>query len=393
MITKSFREVDPYYIEEYKLWEKFLEEKSYDEAMNHLLKSAEGDYAPALGALACHLFEGDIYPQNMEAAERYARRGAALGDDGSQLWLGQILKKKGNNEEALRWFTASGQQGQGWSAYLAGEMFEKGLGTKADLDEAIRWYRMSAKTTNFYASKAKKALERLNVTIFDGNEYLERAQAVIVPGNLSADELYNKGIGWKRSYDPEQLSYLMAAVIKKHPKAAKELGNLFCSSDAKSCGIYNEEMAEVFTLVAMDLYMELVDKGEVEGFYEVGLMYNSGKKMPRSGKVVIEKDLDLAEKYFRMGAERGHDGCQLWLGLTLKEKGRYQEALEWFMKAGEQGQGWASYLAGEMYEKGEGVSRDKKQAIYWYGESAKTNNFYAGKAKEALKRLQFRIFF
>ena len=224
---------------------------------------------------------------------------------------------------------------------------------------------------------------------FEENGYMNRVKMIQIPETLSSDELFSSSTWWERYYQTEKLSYLIAASIKGHRKAVKKLGTLFCSTDAENCGIYNEEAARFFMKLSLEWYMELVKEDDVEGYYEVGLIYNSGKKIHYTGEVVIEKDLDLAEQYFRKGAEKGHDGCQLWLGLTLKEKGRNQEALEWFVKAGEQGQGWASYLAGEMYEKGIGVPVDRRKALFWYGESAKTDNFYAEGAREALKRLKY----
>ena len=97
--------------------------------------------------------------------------------------------------------------------------------------------------------------------------------------------------------------------------------------------------------------------------------------------------MQLAEHCFRIGAEKGVDRCQLWLGMVLRETNRKEEALMWFIKAGNQNQGWAAYLAGEMYEKGEGTTKNMEKAINWYTISAKTSNAYAKDARKALNRL------
>ena len=126
--------------------------------------------------------------------------------------------------------------------------------------------------------------------------------------------------------------------------------------------------------------MKLVKEGDTEAMQEIGDMY-------RDGNCLIEKNIELAEMYYRMGAEKEHDGCQLWLGQVLREKGQKEEAIKWLQKSGEQGQGWAAYLVGLMYENGEGTQIDMSKAIEWYTKSAKTTNLYAENARKALRRL------
>lgn len=150
-----------YYKEQYEQYEVLLlDKKQYDEALKCLLNSAKGDYWEALDALAYQYFKGTVYNHDIKLAEQYARRGAILGYVGCQLWLGQILRETNRKKEALQWFVKSGKN-QGWSAYLAGEMYEKGEGTDKNLSKAIEWYTISAKTTNAYADDARSALKRL----------------------------------------------------------------------------------------------------------------------------------------------------------------------------------------------------------------------------------------
>lgn len=154
------QKTDSYYKENYNKWKTLFAKKEYEEALKYLLISAEGDYWEALHDLSYHYFRGNVYKHDVDLAEQYARRGAILGYVNCQLWLGQILRETGRKAEALQWFEKSGKH-QGWSAYLAGEMYEKGEGTEKDINKAIEWYTISAKTTNGYASNAREALRRL----------------------------------------------------------------------------------------------------------------------------------------------------------------------------------------------------------------------------------------
>ena len=47
-----------------------------------------------------------------------------------------------------------------------------------------------------------------------------------------------------------------------------------------------------------------------------------------------------------------------------------KQAVYWFTKAAEQGYANAQYNLGVMYANGEGVTRDHKQAVYWYTKAA-----------------------
>ena len=60
----------------------------------------------------------------------------------------------------------------------------------------------------------------------------------------------------------------------------------------------------------------------------------------------------------------------------------YQEALKWFLKAGEKGNGRASFQAGYFFEQGLGTSPNKYEARYWY---QKALNQGVEEAKEKLK--------
>lgn len=69
-------------------------------------------------------------------------------------------------------------------------------------------------------------------------------------------------------------------------------------------------------------------------------------------------------------AEQGQAIAQFDLGL-MYDKGEgviqdYKQAVHWFTKAAEQGLASAQYNLGVMYNKGEGVAQDYKKTVYWY---------------------------
>jgi TPR repeat protein len=54
------------------------------------------------------------------------------------------------------------------------------------------------------------------------------------------------------------------------------------------------------------------------------------------------------------------------LGLERYEKKSYRKAMEYLLKAAEEGMGKASIMIGELYEKGQGVEKSNQRALEWY---------------------------
>ncbi len=88
----------------------------------------------------------------------------------------------------------------------------------------------------------------------------------------------------------------------------------------------------------------------------------------------VEQDYEEALEWFRKAAEQGDLLAQYSLG-DMYENGNgveqdYEEALEWFRKAAEQGLSLAQYSLGLMYENGNGVEQDYEEAEKWFRKAA-----------------------
>ena len=62
-----------------------------------------------------------------------------------------------------------------------------------------------------------------------------------------------------------------------------------------------------------------------------------------------------------------------------------QEAVKWFRKAADLGNGVAMWNLGRCYEEGEGVEKSIDQTVYWYKKGADKDI----NCKQALKRLGY----
>ncbi|KOR28138.1 hypothetical protein TI04_11700, partial [Achromatium sp. WMS2] len=61
------------------------------------------------------------------------------------------------------------------------------------------------------------------------------------------------------------------------------------------------------------------------------------------------------------------------------------QAVAWYRKAAAQGNAYAQYSLGWMYENGRGVPQDDTQAVFWYRKAAAQGD---ADAKAALARLK-----
>ena len=59
------------------------------------------------------------------------------------------------------------------------------------------------------------------------------------------------------------------------------------------------------------------------------------------------------------------------------KKQEYVQAFYWYQKAAEQGNVWAQFRLGWLYDSGQGVTQDYNKAVYWYQKSAEQGNAYA----------------
>lgn len=116
--------------------------------------------------------------------------------------------------------------------------------------------------------------------------------------------------------------------------------------------------------------LELARKGEPSAQNRLGVMYLSGK--------VVPKNVPEGVKWVRAAAEQGLATAQLNLG-TLYEGGvgvpkDYAEAIKWFRLSANQGNAGAENGLGFLYEHGFGVVQNFADAMTWYHKAIDQNN-------------------
>ena len=119
-------------------------------------------------------------------------------------------------------------------------------------------------------------------------------------------------------------------------------------------------------VTALREWRPLAKQGNAEAQYNLGVMYDKGRGVPR--------DYAKALQWWRKAAEQGVAGAQYNLGI-MYDTGRgvpqdYAEAARWYRKAAGQGDATAQFNLGFMYSNGRGVPQDYVQAHMRYNLAA-----------------------
>jgi TPR repeat protein len=105
---------------------------------------------------------------------------------------------------------------------------------------------------------------------------------------------------------------------------------------------------------------------------------NSSTSYEEGVKFYESKDYARASSVFQKAAERGDAAAQYNLGV-MYDRGEGvahdpKQAVAWYRKAAEQGHASAQYLMGIMYDIGKEVAQDPKQAVSWWQKAAEQRN-------------------
>ena len=114
--------------------------------------------------------------------------------------------------------------------------------------------------------------------------------------------------------------------------------------------------------VALEKFRSAAAKGDTEGMYGLGAMYEHGSGVPREPAA--------AEKWYRLAAERGDVGARTKLGSLYVDgvivKRDYIEAAKWYRLAAAQADRFAQQELGALYFKGQGVAQNYVKAHMWF---------------------------
>ncbi len=139
----------------------------------------------------------------------------------------------------------------------------------------------------------------------------------------------------------------------------------------------NAEVKARLTLCQYNLYLDGARAAEVGDDLDTAVdLYT--KALSCKDNPLIQKKLDSAKSALQAqrAAERMRLEMEEWLRLATEAEaaGDMSEAVGWYRKAADRGNGGAMYKLGIAYHSGDGVTRDYARAVKWYGKAADRGN-------------------
>ncbi len=109
-------------------------------------------------------------------------------------------------------------------------------------------------------------------------------------------------------------------------------------------------------------WLEKAHAGDAQAQLRLSSAYEFGIGVPPNG--------DEAMRWMRASADQGYAEAQNSMGSVLQFKRQYSSALEWYVKASNQGHPRATNNLAYLYDMGLGVAQDRKLAFDLYSKSA-----------------------
>jgi len=136
--------------------------KDLKEALKWYRISADQNSADAQAAVGWFYANGNVVSKDWREAEKWFSLSALQGNTHGQASLGYIYLGASKNDpqakypEALKLFLKAAEKGNSMAQANLGHMHDYGLGVKEDLEEAAKWYLLSAAQGNEYSKNRVK---------------------------------------------------------------------------------------------------------------------------------------------------------------------------------------------------------------------------------------------
>ena len=318
-----------------------------------------------------------------------------------------------NLAQALVWAETAAEKGHSSAQYLLGRTYQQGLGTAKDHQKALVWYLRASEKGN------DKAALKLALTCAKPQEEvafhyaIEAANSGLAEAQLTVGNYFEKGIGVEPDLAQAVMWYERAAQ-QDFAAAQYLLGNAFEQGAGIECNLeeavrwYRQAASQGLPAAQLALsrldsvmgrgsdpdtnkinkrqparenrsvdsrWIKFASKGDSEDFYHLGIMFETGVGVEKSGK--------QARLWYQKAAEDGHRDAMVALG-QMQIGTAPNQAANWFIKAAELGQPDAQFAIAESLSDGIGINKDGVESLYWYALAAKQGHC---QSQYALSRL------
>ena len=353
-------------------------EQNYEKAFEWFLKSAQEGNKFSQYSLANLYYYGNGAEKNLKEAFGWYMRSAKQGQPYASYAVAQMYSKGEYVEhdektaqkyynQALSGFLKLEADGQADDNlfYKIGAMYKNGLGTEADMNKAIDYFKRSAELNNknglYEYGKALLFGENITQDIPKAMDCLEKAVRL---GNLNAKRFlaleYISGEHIEQDID-KGIEMLTECAVGGDPLSCFMLGRIYFKGE-----FVNRDLSKA------EKYLLMADKDSGHACYYLGKLYQEEEKYD------IDKAVEWLEKAVNYDEIKANASYSL--AKILLEDNKYhnsERAVKLLVSAADENN-WASFLLGRLYLFGtEDIEKDKEKAMEWLNRSADDGNVYA----------------
>ena len=333
-----------------------------------------------------------------------------LEDANQQLRLAYYYYDSSKYKKTVCLLKKSAEQGLSSAQYALGKCFKSGIGCEKSFSEAVYYFTLAA---NQEVSEAHFELGFCYEEIKSYKEAIDHFNLASKAGHAKAQILlgtyFEHGKIVKKSLKKAFIFYLKAAnqnnvdglyhvarcyqhqigVQKSFEKALEYYEKAVALGVQNNVVLQEIEFLKSSISIREKLKIEADNLNPESQFQLFNAYFN--------GDLGLKKDVEIADNYLQLSADRGFAIAQYILGSRLSEtlttKEKHEEALKYLKQAFDQGYteakdelGKCYYMLGQCFELGSGGKRSQEQSIKYY--SLALENGYT----DAIKKL-FECYF
>ena len=350
-------------------------EQNYEKAFEWFLKSAQEGNKFAQYSLANLYYYGNGAEKNLKEAFGWYMRSAKQGQPYASYAVTQMYSKGEYVEhdektaqeyynQALSGFLKLEADGQADDNlfYKIGAMYKNGLGTEADMDMALEYFKRSAELNN------KNGLYEYGKALLLGDKDMPKAmdclEKAVRLGNLNAKRFlaleYISGEHIEQDID-KGIEMLTECADGGDPLSCFMLGRIYFKGE-----FVNRDLSKA------EKYLLMADKDSGYACYYLGRLYLEEEIYD------LDKAVEWLEKAVNYDEIKAYASYSL--AKILLEDNKYhnsKRAVKLLASAADENN-WASFLLGRLYLFGtDDIEKDKEKAMEWLNRSADDGNVYA----------------
>lgn len=325
-------------------------------------KAIAQNHTLALRRMAWLYDNGVGVQKNSKKALQYTKRAAELNDQQAQYEYALAFEKANDYKNAVKWHKKAAKPGHLDAEFQLGYIYQEGLGEiERNPYKARKYYEPLA------ASGNAAALNNLANLYNDGRGvrqdykkaldlYLKSAKKGNPLAMFHAGIIYYKGHQNSRNNEMEAAEWIEKSAKAGHLPAIIKMGHF----SRKGIGV------EPDNIKAMEWYKKAAQAGSEKGDYWVGRSHLMNYSSP--------KELDLAIASLEKAAQKRHFfKAYFYLAEAYRKQGSEQinNAISWYEKAAEGNYLPAQIALGNLYEQGQEIKQDHKEAFKWYEKASK----------------------